>query len=317
MSRDGTETLPARAAAGDPLAPCANCGEPRPGQYCPSCGQRQGDRVASLRRLLADALEDQFSLNSALPRTLRALITRPGFLTTEYIAGRIARYVPPFRLYLAASILFFVVLSLVSIVRPPERVFELETTDGGPVVTGDRPNVVRVDDGSFFGIRVDSTAVPDTTVIFVNLGPRWLSRLAVARVEELSRLPPGEIARVAIGVLRERAPAGMFVLLPVFAAFLKLAMVGKQRYYVEHFVFALHTHAFMFLALTPAVVIGSDWADIALIGALLVYFFVAMRRFYGLGIAGTLVRGAFLLFAYQALLILVLLGITAVGLVLG
>src|SRR6185436_16470936 len=58
--------------------------------------------------------EDQFSLNSGLLRTLRALFFRPGLLTTEYFALRIARYVPPFRLYLIASLLLFVFLSFLT-----------------------------------------------------------------------------------------------------------------------------------------------------------------------------------------------------------
>jgi hypothetical protein len=90
---------------------CPGCGSPATGPYCANCGQRQGERVLSVRALLRDVLEDQFSVNSALPRTLRALFFRPGLLTADYLRLRISPYVPPFRLYLVVSLLFFIVLA--------------------------------------------------------------------------------------------------------------------------------------------------------------------------------------------------------------
>src|SRR4051812_49297343 len=95
------------------LEPCANCGDPRPGNYCPICGQHKIEHRDSVRALLADTVED-LTLTSELPRTLKALFFKPGFLTLEYSAGRIARYIPPVRLSLAASLLFFLIVSLQS-----------------------------------------------------------------------------------------------------------------------------------------------------------------------------------------------------------
>lgn len=56
---------------------CPNCWERGPGRYCPTCGQRQRQRAVSLRQILLEVLDDQFSVNSALPRTLRALVLQP------------------------------------------------------------------------------------------------------------------------------------------------------------------------------------------------------------------------------------------------
>src|SRR3546814_10618370 len=44
-------------------------------------------------------------------------------------------------------------------------------------------------------------------------------------------------------------PATLFVLLPVFALMLKVAYVFKRRLYMEHLLVALHSHAFLCLAL--------------------------------------------------------------------
>ena len=65
-----------------------------------------------LRGLLTDALGDLFSFDNRLFRTLRPLLVRPGHLTNEYLAARRAPYVPPFRLYLIVSVVYFSVASL-------------------------------------------------------------------------------------------------------------------------------------------------------------------------------------------------------------
>ncbi len=44
-------------------------------------------------------------------------------------------------------------------------------------------------------------------------------------------------------------PQTMFLLLPMFALLLKLMYIFKRRLYMEHLIVALHSHAFMFLAL--------------------------------------------------------------------
>src|SRR5688500_10009099 len=103
-----------RRARSTPTRPCLNCGDTSIGWYCPTCGQRKMDVAISLRRMLMEALEDQLSLSSSLPRTIGALFFRPGHLTREYVQGRIVRYIPPFRLYLVSSLIFFLILPLIA-----------------------------------------------------------------------------------------------------------------------------------------------------------------------------------------------------------
>jgi hypothetical protein len=55
-------------------------------------------------------LDDIFSFDSRASRTIWPLFTRPGFLTNEYFQGHRVQYVPPLRLYLFISIIFFITL---------------------------------------------------------------------------------------------------------------------------------------------------------------------------------------------------------------
>lgn len=89
---------------------CLNCGAPLTGQYCGQCGQRATNRLISLWELLRDAFGDLFELDSRLWRTLIPLMLRPGQLTSDYLRGRRMRYMPPFRMYLVLSLLFFVIV---------------------------------------------------------------------------------------------------------------------------------------------------------------------------------------------------------------
>ena len=89
---------------------CLNCQTALHGQYCGNCGQRSGSRLISLWELISDAFGDLFELDSRIWSTMRPLLLRPGKLTHEYLQGRRARFMPPFRTYLVLSIVFFVVL---------------------------------------------------------------------------------------------------------------------------------------------------------------------------------------------------------------
>ncbi len=91
---------------------CRNCGSTLTGEYCAACGQRKGRDEARLGAALSEIFDEAFTWDSRLWRTLSALILRPGLLTADFNAGRRARYVPPFRLYLIISFLTFLVLSV-------------------------------------------------------------------------------------------------------------------------------------------------------------------------------------------------------------
>jgi len=88
---------------------CLNCGTRLRGQYCGSCGQRSRSRLISIWQLLKEAFGDLLELDSRLWRTALPLLIRPGQLTRDYLEGRRARYMPPFRTYLVLSVIFFVV----------------------------------------------------------------------------------------------------------------------------------------------------------------------------------------------------------------
>ena len=106
-----------------PLAPpavalsspsCLNCGTLLSGPYCAECGQHDLPPEPPLKELVAEAWDAFVSVDGKVASTLKLLLLRPGALTQEYLQGRRARFLPPLRLYLICSLLFF----LASAVKP-------------------------------------------------------------------------------------------------------------------------------------------------------------------------------------------------------
>jgi hypothetical protein len=96
----------ARSQARLAVRTCANCGATLEGRWCHACGQDSDGHKRSISHLAWDAVEGLFHLDGRLANTLPALFLRPGALARDYIEGRIARHVPPFRLFLVSLLVF-------------------------------------------------------------------------------------------------------------------------------------------------------------------------------------------------------------------
>ncbi|NQZ81460.1 MAG: DUF3667 domain-containing protein [Colwellia sp.] len=93
---------------------CENCHTQVSGLYCGTCGQSVESTLKYFWAVILHLLDDILSFDSRASRTLFPLLFRPGFLTNEYIKGRRVHYVPPLRLYLFISIVFFITLKFIA-----------------------------------------------------------------------------------------------------------------------------------------------------------------------------------------------------------
>ncbi|HYW09901.1 MAG TPA: hypothetical protein VE913_23250, partial [Longimicrobium sp.] len=100
------------------------------------------------------------------------------------------------------------------------------------------------------------------------------------------RLPPHEAFRRVSAAFLQHAPQMMFLLLPLFAFLLKVLYFRRKRFYVEHFIFALHIHSFTYVVLTAMVLLPA-WTQPIFNVWLMIYVFLAMRRVYGQGLFRT------------------------------
>src|SRR5882757_10347747 len=88
-------------------AVCLNCGAAMAGPYCASCGQKQPHPDLTLRELFHATTEELTHWDGKVPATLKTLFFKPGLLTSDFLKGRRARWLPPLRLYLICSVVFF------------------------------------------------------------------------------------------------------------------------------------------------------------------------------------------------------------------
>ena len=113
---------------------CANCGWEEPGPFCPQCGQNQRDPRQSLWIWLREAVDEVFSLDGKVPKSLFLLVARPGWLTQEWIAGRRTRYVSPIRIYLISSVVFAVVAFSLGFPLPGLSAAQFAALEGTSVI---------------------------------------------------------------------------------------------------------------------------------------------------------------------------------------
>jgi hypothetical protein len=91
---------------------CSNCGSTLVGKFCASCGQQDRPLDVSLPELAREVYADVVELDGRFFASLRKLFFVPGFLTLEYFSGRRAAWLPPIRLYLIISVLYFAISAL-------------------------------------------------------------------------------------------------------------------------------------------------------------------------------------------------------------
>ncbi|HEX7063396.1 MAG TPA: DUF4286 family protein [Woeseiaceae bacterium] len=374
MRREGLERFPERYTAtrrvlrhadstdpvAAPVSSCLNCGTLLTGQYCASCGQRAKSRLISIFELLRDAFGDLFELDSRLWQTLGPLAVRPGKLTRDYLMGRRARYMPPFRTYLVLSLAFFLIafnpLAKLSLMLEPveqdqqqeppsparaaeirEQVLRDLEAEGGAVGEAARRALEEADSAARAAEQAPPT-VPeppaaagadrsglqaDTNCEFEDFDPAvlpgWLGRrLTRERLEAVCERVNADGGRAFLDALVDNIPASLFILLPLMALVLKVLYPMSRRYYVEHLLFVLHFHAFVFLILTVDVLFSraaallhvpvvENLAGFAVGVYVPVYLYKGLRRVYGQGRAATLSKFVLLLLAYFAGLLLILL----------
>ncbi|CAN5243878.1 hypothetical protein BH09PSE1_BH09PSE1_21650 [soil metagenome] len=94
--------------------PCANCETPLQGTYCHVCGQLAEDFHRSSWHLLVEAIESLLHLDGRLVQTLPNLVRRPGKLTRDYLDGKRAWQVQPFRMFLVILLVVLFVSHLAS-----------------------------------------------------------------------------------------------------------------------------------------------------------------------------------------------------------
>jgi hypothetical protein len=286
---------PAAPAAPVAMIPrCDNCGASVAGRYCGECGQRLEPPVHSLLHFIQVAAEDVTHADSRLWRTLWALLTQPGYLTHEFLCGRRARYLPPVRLYLVLSVVFF----LWAAVSPDDtRAIQISAPDSGAPTA--RVTPLAGTTTSVFSPALPGESAEQRTARLcgqlLNYDGPWHEPLMRAWHKSCPRVV-ADNGRALVAAYIHNIPRAMFLFLPLLAAVMMLMYWRPRHYYVEHLLLLVHNHAFVFLAVLLVWPLSSllggigTWARAAVVLYVPYYMFRSMRVVYGQGRGLTLAK---------------------------
>ena len=340
-------------------ADCLNCGTDLLGPFCHYCGQPDKNLMRFFPALLREMMSDFLDFDSRFVRTLKPLLFHPGRLTRDYLDGKRFRYVPPLRLYIFSSIAFFFLAAIVasdsinvetdtsgdnanvsiqmddeSRAQLEEALTELEHTKPELAAEiGKRVESVTVDGaeeedeeekGEFEKPDFEFNGKPwdeETNPFLIPLMPDWVNERINREIAE-SPQKGKEISEnpdLIKDQFFEVLPATMFVLLPLVALLFKFWYLFAKRYYVEHLIFALHNHSFIFVSALLMVMVNgiaawidptvegvpnkvSELVNFVLIIWIPVYLLISLRRVYGQGWGMTLVKFTTIGVSYMVLL---------------
>jgi hypothetical protein len=232
---------------------CVSCGAVLTGEYCAQCGEKVlAASDLDWRHFVVHELPDELlHADGKLPRTLVSLFTRPGELAQAFVAGRRRMFIGPLKLYFAVFVLYALTagFSGVAELSIPERA---RLTDPTHVI--DRLLEVR---GSVYWAD-----------------PAVRERVA-ARAHWLSE--------------------GATFLIYVFVALVQQVILWRtHRRYLEHLALALNVSTFFVLVTAAAQLLfhwiprgniaAAEGVEQTILGltALPVYWFLSIRRFYGI-----------------------------------
>ncbi len=301
--------------------PCENCGELIERRYCGTCGQLAADYHKPLSGLLVASLADMLALDGRLSRTLREMILKPGQMTRNYLDGQRARYVPPFRLYIFASLIFFFMVFSQGTGGAPS---DLESDpaagevpaiaaadeEGSPEVPGTGIEEIFDEDGHLDGEALNEIITEGTETGDLDVRERALIERFAERVNEINENPERFLS-----LLKTYAPRASLVMVPLLAIMLALLYVNKRRVMLyDHLVTALHFQVFIYFSVTVVVVLGMIYSPLGAVGwiglvpFLFYYGYRQQRRVYAGGRIITVVRTAILSAAISVFLMLIMIG---------
>jgi hypothetical protein len=302
---------------------CLNCGTKLIDAYCHHCGQKDIPRRQTLADMLSNFISSFWSYEGKFFRTTRFLITSPGFLATEYNAGRRESYYHPARMYVFISFVFFLIyFSLpdndpidlkmdkedIEEVRKDMTQYGLDTlaqfkglSDSLIAVLAPTINDSLSRRGNNAVTFGDYKSLEEYDSIQLSKSPDdrdgWFLRKVRIRSLELNQKFKGresEFIKEFGQLTKENFSKVAFWLLPFFALLLKLLYVRRDFYYSEHLVLTIYYYNFFFLA-GSVILLVELIPGIGFVGTILsfwvyFYFLFAMKHMYKQGWGRTVLK---------------------------
>jgi hypothetical protein len=306
---------------------CLNCGTTITGRYCPDCGQENVEPKETAWHLIVHFFNDVTHFDGKFFTSIKYLLTKPGFLTEEYVKGRRASYLNPIRMYLFISAVFFLLLMSVfkndsNLVKVEEEDKPRDTTVVRRALTGvarsldsldarlereendekirlnvgdENINITKKSDWYETVREYDSAQHALPKGERDNFITHYFTRKGIA-ASEYSQKNPEQMKHQIWANYYHSLPYMLFISLPLVALLFQLFYIRrKQFYYVSHGIFVIHFYCFVFIVLIFMKTFGmfGNWGNIVKVILqcwAIVYLYLAMKRFYKQGWLKTFIK---------------------------
>jgi len=280
--------------------PCTHCEYPFTGRFCPNCGQSVKIYERPFLSIIKEFLGDLFAFDSRFWRSIPALIYKPGTMIGEYVGGKHVMYVPPFRLYVFVSFIFFLLLdniAVTGVMAKKDDIINAISRDTSETVVSRAATDTLVSEY----LPKDTTTQTGTPgEIDININ----GEDSKAKLREIIADPSKYIAQ-----FNKNISWSLFMLMPLLGFFFWLFFRKNRPYYVPHFLYALQLHTILFLVLS--IIMGlqlmlpdrSTIPETWLLYLLPVHAVVGARQLFRFGWITTFFRLAFATFVYMILVV--------------
>jgi hypothetical protein len=282
----------------DKRVTCLNCDEEFDSsfKFCPHCGQENKSNDLHFKYFIQEFLSANFNVDSKIFQTLKLLIVYPGKLTNEFLAGRKKAYLPPVRLYLIISLVYFTLLSLLN-----SEI--LKITDTEPDKKENQVVFGLEDEDS---LKVNMPKDADSSELINNEIKKEI-RSRFARV--LKKLTDKKSREEFRSRLPNYISVGMFVLVPLTALIFYL-MFYKNTFYIKHLVFTIHLQSTMYILFIILnlieILFKNRFTEILSLILFLFLLFIWIKNFYEINWFKTVWKMIVFLFFYGLLFIVFL-----------
>ncbi len=245
---------------------CLNCGYSfnDADNYCPQCGQENHTLNVPLKHFFVELLEGTIHFDTKSTRTFLALLFKPGHLTVMYNEGKRVRYVPPLRLYIFISFIFFLCMGLIpSTPESPKKESNLSFTFGAMSSNELRGIKEEKLDSLFTAMKIERGGLEEYVIrklwVITNEGWKEFGHKLVKNISSM-----------------------IFVLMPFFGWLVYLLHRKRNRYYFEYLIYSVHFHCFLFLAILIFVLVSFIWVSVYLLLLFLIwpliYLYKSLRK---------------------------------------
>ena len=307
---------------------CLNCNRPFQGDevYCATCGQKNIHKKLKFRALISEFLAGFISYDKRLWKSLYYLFLKPSKITSEYINGKRARFVNPYKFYFSVSIIFFLLNGfyihqydkiyqegvleesiLADSIGLNFSLLELDMKKGNQVAVIDSLDM-------FHFIKNNRKLTFSEAAQKIPIQNNFWNRFKYQKIKDTLAIQE-QGARDFISKVSSYLPITLFLILPFFALSFKLFYSNKRHYYMEHLVFCFHAQTLLFLYLLFFTILNFFlWGDpVSEFPYLffLMYLFIALKRYYQQGWIKTILKFLLLNLTFMTLALIGFLFVSA------